>query len=386
VIRWLQGCLVLPDRLVDRGLVRIDDGRIVGVWDLSEGGAPRPDPRETLTVDAGYVAPGFVDLHVHGGGGADFMDADPEAVATVTATHARYGTTALLATTLTAPEEAILAAIRAVRAAPRVGARVVGFHVEGPFISPRMKGAQDDRHIRAASLEEIDRWFAAAGPGWAWQVTLAPEVPGALEAIRHLADRGAVASAGHTDCTYARMRAAAEAGLRHVTHLFNAMRGIHHREPGAAGAALTLPGLTAEVVADGVHVHPAVLGMAVRMRGVESVVLVTDAMRAAAMPDGVYRLGGLTARVQDGVARLPDGSLAGSALTMDAAVRNMVRLVGVSLPEAVAMASRNPARVHGLDHRKGAVAPGRDADLVVLDRDLRVVLTMVGGRIAFDGR
>ena len=302
VSRWLRGDLVLPDRIVGQGLIRVDSGRITGVWDPAHAPLPAHDPAATVAVERGYIAPGFIDLHVHGGGGADFMDADPEAVATITAAHARHGTTALLATTLTAPEAEIIAAIRAAHSAPQRGARILGFHIEGPFINPVMQGAQDGRFIRPADPAEIDRWLAAGGPGQAWQMTLAPEGDGALTTIRHLAIRGAVVSAGHTDCTYAQLAAAQAAGLSHVTHLYNAMRGLHHREPGTVGGALSLPGLTVEVIADGIHVHPAALTVALRVRGSDAVILVTDAMRAAAMPDGEYRLGQRTVRVAAGAA------------------------------------------------------------------------------------
>ncbi|HEY8346739.1 MAG TPA: N-acetylglucosamine-6-phosphate deacetylase [Symbiobacteriaceae bacterium] len=382
-VRWFRGPLILPDRVVENGLVAVSGRRIAGVWDLEREPAPEHPAACTVRVE-GFLAPGYIDLHVHGGGGADFMDGDPEAVATITATHARHGTTALLATTLTATEEEILRAIRAVVAAPRRGARILGFHVEGPFVNTNMKGAQDPRYIRPADVAEIDRWLAAGGPDYRWHVTLAPEVEGAMAAIQHLVSRGAVVSAGHTDCTYAQLKAARDAGLRHVTHLFNGMRGLHHREPGAVGGALTLPGLTVEIIADGVHVHPAVIALAVQARGPEAVILITDAMRAAGMPDGQYRLGKLDVTVQSGEARLADGTLAGSVLTMDRAVQNMVRLVGVDLPAAVAMATLNPARLHGLEDRKGRLAPGLDADLVLLDRDLNVQATLVEGQVVYD--
>lgn len=391
--RWLKGALILPDRIVEHGLVQIDGdpaagarGRVGGIWDLEAEAAPAWDPRETIALEKGYLAPGFIDLHVHGGGGADFMDADPEAVATVTSTHARYGTTGLLATTLTAPEERLIACFRAARQAPRRGATILGFHVEGPFINPKMKGAQDERYVRPGTVAEVERWLAEGRPEDRWHVTLAPEIEGHLEVIRHLAGRGVVVSAGHTDCTYAQLQAAAGAGLRHVTHLYNAMRGLHHREPGTVGGALTLPGVTVEVIADGVHSHPATLTLAVRTRGPQELLLITDAMRATGMPDGTYMLGDLPARVENGRAMLANGTLAGSVLTMDAAVRNMVRFAGVSLPEAVAMASCNPARLHGLGARKGTLAAGMDADLVLLDQDLHVLTTIVGGQIQYDRR
>lgn len=380
---WYKGVLVLSDRVVANGLLKVEAGKIAGLWDLELAPAPSHDPRETTVFD-GFLAPGFVDLHVHGGGGADFMDGDPEAVATITATHARYGTTGLLATTLAAPEAAIIRAVKAVKAAPKRGAQVLGFHVEGPFVNPKMKGAQDGRHVRPATVGEVDRWLAAGEPGDHWHVTLAPEMAGAAESIRHLVSRGAVVSAGHTDCTYAQLKAATEAGLKHVTHLYNAMRGLHHREPGTVGGALTLPDITVELIADGIHVHPAALAVAVNARGADRVILVTDAMRAAGMPDGESRLGELKATVKNGEARLEDGTLAGSVLTMAGAVRNMVRLVGLPLHTAVAMAALNPARRHGLESRKGSLTVGLDADLVVLDRNLEVAATIVAGERVYD--
>ncbi|HYG57326.1 MAG TPA: N-acetylglucosamine-6-phosphate deacetylase, partial [Symbiobacteriaceae bacterium] len=274
-------------------------------------------------------------------------------------------------------------AIRAARMAPRRGARVLGFHVEGPFINGKMKGAQDARYIRPATLAEIDRIMAEGGPGHKWRFTVAPEIPGMTEAIGHLAARGAVISAGHTECTYTQLQEAAAAGVSHVTHLYNAMRGLHHREPGTVGGALTLPGMTVELIADGVHVHPASMAVAVRARGEQGVLLVTDAMRASGFPEGEYLLGELRAVVKDGAVRLADGTLAGSVLTMSGAVRNMVRLAGVSLPAAVAMASLNPSRKHGLDGRKGAIAPGMDADMVLLDKDLQAYTTIVEGEVVF---
>ncbi|MFZ5822909.1 MAG: N-acetylglucosamine-6-phosphate deacetylase [Bacillota bacterium] len=384
--RWVQGALILPDRIVPNGLLAYEGGRIAGTWDLEEEAAPEHDPRDTWTLEGGYIAPGYIDLHVHGGGGGDFMDGHPEAVAAITATHAQYGTTGLLATTLTDSEEAILRAIRAVKAAPRRGSRILGFHVEGPFINPAIKGAQDERFVRPASVAEIDRWLAEGSPDDRWHVTLAPEVEGAMAAIRHLASRGAVVSAGHTECTYARLEAAAAAGLSHVTHLFNAMRGLHHREPGTVGGALSLPGLTVEIIADGIHVHPAAVALAVRAGGAGRFMLITDAMRAAGLGEGEYLLGGLRAVVRDGAVRLEDGTLAGSVLTMERAVQNMVHFAGVDLPTAVSMAALHPARKHRLDHRKGSLAPGKDADLLLLDKDLGVLTTIVEGEVVHDRR
>lgn len=379
---WLRGAVVLPDR-VAAGLIHLEGSKIAGFWDL-EADPPPAISERIVDLSGFYLAPGFIDLHVHGGGGADFMDGEVEAVRTIVETHARHGTTGLLATTLAAPEEEILQALRAVKTAPKSGANILGVHMEGPFINARMKGALDARFIRGVSLPEIERWLAEGGTVLRWHVTIAPEVEKALDAVAFLAGQGAVVSAGHTDCTYVEFTAAVKAGLAHATHLFNAMRGLHHREPGPVGAALTLPGVTVEVIADGIHVHPSVLKTAVLSRGQGGIILVTDAMRAAGLPDGGYMVGHQTVEVKNGEARLANGTLAGSILTMDRAVANMVQRVGVSLPDAVQMASFNPARLHGLHPAKGSIAAGKDADLVVLDRELDVAATIIGGRIFFD--
>lgn len=381
--KWYQGPVILADRVLQNGLVEVNGTAIAAVVDLETQSAPQIDPA-ALTKVEGYLSPGFIDVHVHGGGGADFMDGDPEAVAVITQTHARYGTTGLLATTLTAPEEALIRAIRAARTAPRRGAKVLGYHIEGPYINYKMKGAQDGRYVRPASIAEIDRWYEAGGTDLCWHVTLAPEIEGHHEAIRHLAARGAVVSAGHTEATYAQMKEAVAAGVTHATHLYNAMRGLHHREPGTVGAAMTLPGITTEVIADGVHIHPASLAVAVGARGVDSLLLITDAMAATGMPEGDYFLGELPTTVKNGEARLADGTLAGSVLTMATAVRNMVKLVGVPLHDAVRMASLNPARRHRLDGRKGSIAPGKNADLVILDQELHAVTTIVEGEVVYN--
>ncbi|MEW8979410.1 MAG: N-acetylglucosamine-6-phosphate deacetylase [Symbiobacterium sp.] len=384
--RWLKGALILPDRVVQNGLLAYESGKITGVWDLEADPTAPAVPPEAEVVERGYIAPGYIDIHVHGGGGGDFMDGDPEAVVAITTCHARHGTTGLLATTLTAPEEDLIRALRAVKEAPHRGAQILGFHMEGPFINLKYKGAQNPAFVRPASIAEIDRWLAEGRPGDRWHVTLAPETEGALDAIRHLVQRGATVSAGHTDCTYEQLKVAVEAGLSHATHLFNGMRGLHHREPGTVGGALTLPGVTIELIADGLHVHPASMQLAIRARGPESTLLITDSMRATGLGDGEFTLGGLPVTVKGGAARLHDGTLAGSVLTMERGVQNLVRLVGLDLPTAVAMASLNPARRIGLADRKGSLAVGKDADLLILGEQLDVRVTIIGGEVYYDAR
>jgi N-acetylglucosamine-6-phosphate deacetylase len=335
-------------------------------------------PAGALAI-AGILAPGFVDLHVHGGAGADFMDGDAEAGRRVCAFHARHGTVALAATTLSAPAAAIaraVAAAAAVAAAPGAGeARVAAIHLEGPYLNPARAGAQDPAALRAADLAETDRWIAAAGD-LPLRMTVAPEAPGVRELIVARAARIGF-SLGHSEASHEQAAAAFAAGARGVTHLFNAMPPLHHREPGLVGAALASPQAVVELVADGLHVHPLLLAAVARLLG-ERVALVTDAMRACGMPPGEYALGALRVTVDERGARLAGGALAGSLLTMAGAVRTMVREAGLPLARALPLASTVPARALGLS-RHGRIAPGAAADLVELDDELSAARVWIAG-------
>jgi N-acetylglucosamine-6-phosphate deacetylase len=347
-------------------------------------GDPVPAGGATLELGNRWIVPGFIDLHVHGGGGAQCNTADPEEIASVARFHAAHGTTALLATTVAAPVQELEAALRAIAdcTEPR-GAAVLGAHLEGPFLSPARPGAMDPAAFAAPDPDVLAR-LLAAGDGCARLMTIAPELPGALELIGSLAGAGVVASIGHTDATYVQARAAVDAGARAATHVFNAMRPMHHREPGVLGAVLDLPEVMCELICDGVHVDPVALRLAHRAKGTAGIGLVTDAIAGAGMPDGEYRLGAASVSVVDGRATVDGGEvLAGSTLTMDAAVRNAVGFLDVSVEEAVTLASGNPARLLGLDARKGKLAPGFDADLVVLDDELQVRGTLARGEWLF---
>lgn len=363
------------------GWLRVDGERIAAV------GHDDAPPEEAVAAGARVrdlegrvLAPGFIDLHVHGAAGAEFLDAGPEERAAILELHARGGTTGLLATTVTASRERLVATVRELAAAEPVadGAAILGIHLEGPYLCAARRGAQDARHLRAPDAGELARLL---GSGPVRLVTLAPELPGAAEAIAQVVLAGAVASVGHTDATYAQAAAAFDAGASHATHLFNGMRPFHHREPGVIGAALDRPEVTCELICDGLHADPVAMRLVARLKGSGGTALVTDAMQAAGLGDGSYRIGELPVEVRDGRAVLADsGTLAGSTLTMGAAVRNAVALMGVSLGDAIRMASTTPARVLGLEPRKGTLAPGRDADFVVLDDDLAVRATMIAGR------
>jgi N-acetylglucosamine-6-phosphate deacetylase len=355
--------IVTPDGVVD-GAVRLDGDRIAAV-------VPGPAAGDR------WLVPGFVDLHVHGGGGHTFTTGDPDAARAAAAFHLRHGTTTLLASLVTAAHATLLDAARALRPLVVEGV-LAGLHYEGPYLSPARCGAQNPDHLREASLAELDE-LLAAGDGAVRMVTLAPELPGGLAAIRHLADRGVVAAIGHTDATYEETLAGVAAGASVATHLFNCMPQVHHRGPGAVVALLGAEGVVCELVADGVHLHDATLALAARVAGPGRAALVTDAMAAAGMPDGRYELGGQAVEVAGGVARLArDGAIAGSTLTMDAALRRAVG-AGLSIVDAVRAAATTPAAALGLAD-VGAVDPGRRADLVELDAQLRVRRVMRAGR------
>ena len=374
--------ILASERIVSADGVRpgelvIENGRIAAVR------APTDAPG-VLDLGRRPVLPGYIDLHVHGGGGAQCNTDDPEEVLAMARFHATRGTTALLATTVAARVEELEAALAAIAhcTSRSGGASVLGAHLEGPFISRRRPGAMDPAVFIEPDQRSLQRLLDAGGAA-VRMMTIAPELPGALDMIRALVAAGMTLALGHSDATYDETRAAVRAGARCATHTFNAMPPLHHREPGLLGAALDLDELTCELICDGIHVHPAALRLAFRAKGLSRTTLVTDAMQAAGMPDGDYRLGGATVTVSCGRAEIAGGgSIAGSTLTMDAAVGNAVRFLGISLEEAAVLASRNPARLLGIDHRKGAIAPGFDADLTILDHDLRACGTLVAGEWA----
>lgn len=366
----LTGRIVLPDASVVDGVLHLEGGRVARVRPGTDVG--RAGPRR-------WLVPGFVDLHVHGGGGADVMDG-PDAARTVAAFHARHGTTALCPTTVTRPLDELRRVVAELGAAGEEGgaaerpgrARLLGVHLEGPFINEKKRGAQP-AFTRPVDLAALDL-LLAAGP--VAIVTLAPELEGALEAVRRLAARGVRASLGHSDADHAAAAAAFAAGAGGVTHLFNAMSTLHHRTPGLAAAALEAEATTHELVLDGHHVHPVLFRIALRAaRG--RLALVTDAIRAAGLPDGPSELGGQAVRVEGGRALLADGTLAGSVLTLDRALRLAVE-AGIALPEAVQLLTRNPAdALRRAD--LGRLAPGALGDVVELDDALAVTRVWRGG-------
>ena len=329
---------------------------------------------------AGWVVPGFVDGHVHGGGGSDYATEDPGAALAARVFHAGHGTTTSLASLVTAPLETLHGQLAALADLVEAG-HFAGIHLEGPFLSPAQRGAHNGSLLLSPDPETVDG-LIAAGRGHLALVTIAPELPGARPAIERFVEAGVRVAVGHTDADRDAVAAALDAGATVATHLFNAMRGLHHREPGPVPLLLTDPRVSVELIADGVHLHPDVLRMAVAAAGPERVLLVTDAMAAAGRPDGPYALGGQDVQVRDGTARLVDGAgrpgaIAGSTLTMARAFRAVAEIVGIEA--AAAMASTNPARRLGLPD-VGRIEAGARADLCVVDDDGRLLRVMQAGR------
>lgn len=373
------GLLLTPSGMVEHGVVIIEGVEIAAAGSRSHIEIPAGAPVEDFG-DA-VIAPGLIDIHVHGGAGHDVMDASPSAMAAFETHLARQGVTAYLPTTVTAPVEATLAALerlgKAIELKTQGRARPLGVHLEGPFISTAKCGVHPVKDIRPPSLELFDRFWAASQET-VRMVTLAPELDGAEAFVRQLTARRVRVSLGHSNAGTAATTAAIAAGASHATHTFNAMRALDHRDPGVLGAALSDDRLSADIIADGIHVAPELLKLFFRSKGAERAVLITDAISATGKPDGRYRLGGIEVEVKDSRCT-HDGRLAGSVLTLDQAVRNMMAFAGCDLEQALAMASANPARALGLERKRGAIARGMEADLVVMTRSGKVKQTYIAG-------
>jgi N-acetylglucosamine-6-phosphate deacetylase len=367
----IGGKIVSSDGVLDPGWVLIERG-VIGA--MGTGPAPTQGadgmPLEVTDVAGHWVVPGFVDIHCHGGGGEAFTDTDPERVRRGVDAHRRHGTTTMLASLVSRPVPELVNQVAALADLVDDGL-IAGIHLEGPFLSAARCGAHDPSVLRPPDPRSVST-LLAAGRGTVRMVTIAPELDGGVAAVRQLREAGVLAAIGHTDATEAQVLPAVDAGATVATHLFNGMRPLHHREPGPIGALLDDERVTIELICDLVHVHPTMVRMAARHAGLDRTVLITDAIAAAGVGDGVYDVGGLEVVVVDGVPTLAGGAaLAGSTLTMDAAFRNLVRGCGLSLPEAVAATATRPAALLGLAGVTGRLARGFAADIVIMDETLR---------------
>ena len=388
ILKITNGTLITPYRYVRGGTVVVEGGLIRGIH---EGEVDVPGATE-LNAGGNYVAPGFIDIHVHGGGGHDFMDGTEEAFLKIAEVHARYGTTALVPTTLTAEKEDLLKTLdvyERARQSNSRGAAFLGIHLEGPYFAMSQRGAQDPRYIRNPDPEEYEEILAYSSSIVRWSA--APELEGAILFGRRLRQKGILAAIAHTDAVYEEVLAAYENGYSLATHLYSCMSGVTRRNAfryaGVIESAFLLD-MDVEIIADGVHLPPPLLKLVYKIKGADRTALITDAMRAAGMPEGESMLGslknGLKVIVEDGVAKLPDRTaFAGSVATSNQLVRNMVKLADVSLLDAVRMASTTPARIMGVENRKGSLAPGKDADIVIFDDNLAIITTIVGGQVIY---
>ncbi len=373
--------LYTPAESIKDPIVLIEDGRIARLGTRAEVELP-PGIQEQAFPGAA-LAPGLVDIHTHGGAGHDVMEATPEALTAIEQMMVTHGVTSYCPTTVTAPLDRTLTALEGLanRIESREGdglrARPVGIHLEGPFLSHEKRGVHPREYLKAPAIELFTRLYDAAR-GHIVLMTVAPELPGACELIAEATRCGVCVSLGHSNADLEAACAAMAAGARHATHTFNAMRALDHRSPGLLGAVLGDERLTADIIADGIHVHPAVVSLLVRAKGLDRAVLITDAISATGMPDGRYRLGTFEVEVAGGKC-LSEGRLAGSVLTLDQAVRNVMQFAGLDLPSALRLATLNPARVLGRETRKGVLAPGADADIIVLSPAGEMLQTLVGG-------
>lgn len=372
--------------IIKNGYVIIHEGKIQEIGPVSL--LRNEEEYEVIKLPPEFaLIPGFIDIHIHGVDGADPMDATPEALSRMAEALPREGTTSFLATTITQEREAIEKAL--VNAGEYVvsqslagKAEVLGVHLEGPFINKKMAGAQPVNHIVSPETELFRKWQSLS-KNTIKLVTLAPEVPGALELISYLNQSGVVSSIGHTDASYEQVKKAMQNGATQVTHLFNQMKGLHHREPGVVGAAFLHDELKAELIVDGIHVRPEIVNVAYHQKGSKGLLLITDSMRAKCLKNGTYDLGGQEVKVEDGKALLPDGTLAGSILKLGQAVKNLIDFTNCSLAESIQMAAVNPAKQLGIYDYKGSIRKGKDADLVILDENHDVVMTFCRGEMAY---
>lgn len=388
-IKIFNGKIITPEKIIEGGSVLITGGIITAVSgnDIESGNAIEIDAKGQ------YISPGFIDIHVHGGGGYDFMDGSTNAFLKIAETHARYGTTAMLPTTLTSTREEILHILDVYEDANRNnihGARFLGMHLEGPYFAMSQRGAQDPKYIRNPEPAEYEDILSHSSSVKRWSA--APELKGAIEFGKYVKSKGVLPAIAHTDAIYEEVISAFENGFTLATHLYSGMSGVSRRNTfryaGVIESAFIIDDMDVEIIADGIHLPAPLLKLVYKIKGANRTALITDAMRAAGTEAGESVLGnidhGLKVIIEDGVAKLPDRSaFAGSIATSDMLVRTMIYMAGVSLVDSVKMLTATPARIMGISGKKGHIAVGKDADIIIFDSNINVVMTMIGGKITY---
>jgi N-acetylglucosamine-6-phosphate deacetylase len=386
-LKIINARIITPYRIIERGNILVTDGKITAVTEEVI------DKSDVPVIDAAgrYASPGFIDIHVHGGGNRDFMDNTLEAFLEIAKLHARHGTTSLTPTTLSCEKDALMKTLRLYEEADALntgGAQFIGLHIEGPYFAMEQRGAQDPRYIRLPDPEEYKEIIKSSSIIKRWSA--APELKGAITFGKYLRSKGILPAIAHTDAIYEEVVKAFENGYTHVTHLYSAMSGVTRRNAyryaGVVESAFLLDDMTVEIIADGIHLPPPLLKLVYKIKGPDKIALITDAMRAAGMPPGDSILGaldnGLKVIVEDGVAKMPDRSaFAGSVVTADKLVRNMIRLAEVPLMDAIKMMTSTPAAIMGVADKKGSLVAGKDADIVLFDSDINIHQTIIGGRV-----
>ncbi|WP_341225070.1 N-acetylglucosamine-6-phosphate deacetylase [uncultured Arcticibacterium sp.] len=388
-IKISNGKVITPTEILEQASVLVSDGKIIGI---EKGNPEFPDAIE-IDAKGQYISPGFIDIHVHGGGGSDFMDGTPEAFLTVAETHARFGTTGMFPTTLTAePEdlEATLNSFEKAKEQNKKGASLLGIHLEGPYFAMSQKGAQDPRFIRNPDEKEYKELIANFDCIKRWSA--APELPGAMEFGKYLTENNILAAIAHTDAIYEEAEEAFHNGYTLATHFYSAMLGVTRRNTyryaGVVEAGYLIDDMDVEIIADGSHLPAPLLKLIYKIKGPKRTALITDSMRAAAMPEGKSLLGGykngVEVIVEEGVAKMPDkSSFAGSVSTFDRLVRTMLNMAEVPMLETIEMASLTPARIMKVDTQKGSLEVGKDADILIFDEGINIKMTMVEGRVVY---
>ncbi|MBS4198198.1 N-acetylglucosamine-6-phosphate deacetylase [Bacillus sp. FJAT-49732] len=368
--------IFLLDRVIDQGWILVNENGTIE--EIGEGSPENLNCDVIVDVKGNCIIPGFIDVHMHGGNGYSFMDGSYESLAEISSFHAKHGTTSFLATTSTASKENIIKALNCASESYKKGmpgADLVGVHLEGPFINEKRSGAQEKSDIRLPSIEEIDQ-FLQASNNLIKLVTLAPEVENGFEAVKYFNDQGVTVSIGHSDANFQEVLESIKCGATHTTHHFNGMSPLHHREPGVAGAGMALKELTTEIIADGIHVHPEMVKLLFDVKGVWNTCAITDAVFCAGLPDGEYE----RVFVTKGQVYLSDGStLAGSTLTMIQSLKNVISFTGYSLFDVLPSYTLVPARQAKIDHLKGSIEKGKDADFLIVDDEISILSTYVKG-------